>query len=105
MKRLAARGAIAFAIPVLIVFGLTLHANYYFLAAGPLCGMVGSFAYGRRWGLSILLGSCFGLTGILFALQETRTAWFSDVVWVGLVSGFLFWCIGAFGISLHRNTS
>jgi hypothetical protein len=98
MKRLAVRGAVAFTIPVLIVFGLTLHANYYFLAAGPLCGIVGGLAYGRRWGLPILLGSCFGFTGILFALQETRSAWFTDVVWVGLVSGFLFWCIGAFAL-------
>jgi len=92
----AVRGALAFAIPVLIVFGMTLHANYYFLAAGPLCGIVGGLAYGRRWGLPIILGTCFGVTGILFALQDTRSALFIDVVWVGLVSGFMFWSIGAF---------
>ena len=100
MKRLAVRGALAFTIPVLIAFALTFHANYYFLAAGPLCGIVGGLAYGRRWGLPIVLGSCFGLTGILFALQQTRSAWFTDVVWVGIVSAFLFWCIGACAVLL-----
>jgi len=93
--RLPIRGLLAFAVPVLIVFALALHAHYYFLAAGPLCGIVGGLAYGRRWGLPVILGTCFGLAGILFALQDTRSALFIDVVWVGLVSGFMFWSIGA----------
>ncbi len=95
LQRQAVRGALAFTIPVFIAFAFTLHANYYFLAAGPLCGIVGGLAYGRRWGLPIILGTCFGMVGILFALQDTRSALFIDVVWVGLVSGFLFWSIGA----------
>src|SRR5881296_4259823 len=95
-RRQAVRGAFAFTLPVLIAVGMTFHANYYFLAAGPLCGIVGGLAYGRRRGLPIILGTCFGLAGILFALQDTRSALFIDVVWVGLVSGFMFWSIGAF---------
>src|SRR5438132_7729202 len=93
--RLAVRGAILFTIPVLIVAAVTLRANYLYLGAGVLCGIVGGLAYGRRWGLPIILGLGFGTTGIMFALQDTRSPWFTDVVWVGLVSGFLFWCIGA----------
>src|SRR5438105_8846682 len=90
------RGILAFTLPVLIVLGLTLHASYYFLVAGPLCGIIGGLAFGRRWSLPIILGTCFAMTGGLFALQQDiRTAWFTDVVWVGLASGFLFWCIGA----------
>ena len=84
-----------FAIPVLIVGALMFYGNYFFLAAGPLCGILGGLAYGRRWGLPIVLATCFGTTGILFALQDTRSPWFTDVVWVGLVSAFLFWCVGA----------
>src|SRR5205814_9997867 len=102
MKVLAIRGALAFGVPVLLVFALSAYAlaaghsqNYYLLAAGPLCGIVGGLAYGRRWGLPIILGTCFGMVVILFALQETRSALFIDVVWVGLVSGFLYWSIGA----------
>jgi len=98
LQRQAVRGALAFTIPVLIAFALTLHANYYFLAAGPLCGIVGGLAYGRRWGLPIILGTCFGVVGILFALQDTRSALFIDVVWVGLVAGFMFWSIGALAV-------
>jgi hypothetical protein len=30
----------------------------------------------------------------MFALQDARSAWFSDVVWTGLVSAFLFWVTG-----------
>src|SRR6266700_2658906 len=82
LQRQAVRGTLAFTIPVLIAFAFTLHANYYFLAAGPLCGIVGGLAYGRRWGLPIILGTCFGMVGILFALQDTRSALFIDVVWV-----------------------
>ncbi len=97
------RGAIAFALPVLavaVVTGFAVRAghpqNYYFLAAAPLSGVIGSLAYGRRLGLPIVSGLCFGIAGILFALQEPgRSALIRDVVWVGLVSGVLFWSIGA----------
>jgi hypothetical protein len=100
LKRFPIRGALAFTLPVLIVLGLTFRSNYYFLAAGPLCGIIGGLAFGppfrRSWSLPIILGTCFAMTGGLFALQQDiRTAWFTDVVWVGLASGFLFWCIGA----------
>jgi hypothetical protein len=96
MKRLTARGAVAFAIPVLIAFGLAFYSKYLFLTAGPLCGIVGGLAYGRRWGLPLVLGISFGFTGVLLAVQQdTRSALFTDVVWVGLVFAFLFWCIGA----------
>src|SRR6266581_9766701 len=96
LQRQAVRGALAFTIPVFIAFAFTLHANYYFLAAGPLCGIVGGLAYGRRWGLPLVLGTSFGFTGVLLAVQQdTRSALFTDVVLVGLVFAFLFWCIGA----------
>jgi hypothetical protein len=88
-------GAIAFTIPVLIGAALSVHTNYLYLAVGPLCGIAGGLAYGRRWGLPIVLTLCFSTAGILFGLQDARSPWFSDVVWFGLVSGFLFWCIGA----------
>src|SRR5207248_7319157 len=89
-------GAFAFVIPVLIVFGFSAldPQSYYFLAAGPLCGIVGGIAFGRRWGLPIVLALCFGTVGLMFSLQETRSALFSDVVWTGFVSAFLFWVAG-----------
>jgi hypothetical protein len=31
----------------------------------------------------------------MFALQEIHSPWFSDVIWTGLVSAFLFWTAGA----------
>jgi hypothetical protein len=96
MKRLTARGAVAFTVPVLIAFGLAFHSKYFFLTAGPLCGIVGGMAYGRRWGLPLVLGTAFGLTGgLLTVQQDVRSALFTDIVWVGLVFGFTFWCIGA----------
>ncbi len=96
MKKVSARGALAFTLPVLLAFGLArYYANYFFLAAGPLCGIVGGLVYRRKWGLPVVLGTGFGLTGILFSLQDSRSALFTDVVWVGLVSAFVFWCIGA----------
>src|SRR5438477_4893771 len=96
MKRLTARGALAFAVPVFIAFGLAFYSKYLFLTAGPLCGIVGGLAYGRRWGLPLILGISFGFTGVLLAVQQdTRSALFTDVVLVGLVFAFLFWCIGA----------
>ena len=68
MNRFALRGAIAFSIPVLFVFVFSVvhPAGYYFLAAGPLCGLAGGLAFGRRWGLPIVLGLCFGLIGLMF---------------------------------------
>jgi hypothetical protein len=96
MKRLTARGAVAFTVPVLIAFALAFYSKYLFLVAGPLCGIVGGLAYGRRWGLPLILGTSFGFTGVLLALQQdTRSALFTDVVWVGVVFAFWFWCIGA----------
>ena len=69
MNRFALRGAIAFSIPVLFVFVFSVvhPAGYYFLAAGPLCGLAGGLAFGRRWGLPIVLGLCFGLIGLMFS--------------------------------------
>ena len=96
MKRLTARGVIAFTIPVLIAFGLAFYSKYLFLMAGPLCGIVGGLAYGRRWGLPVVLALSFGIAGgLLIVQQDLRSALFTDIVWVGLVFGFLFWCIGA----------
>lgn len=96
MKRLTARGAVAFTVPVLIAFALAFHSKYLFLTAGPLCGIVGGLAYGRRWGLPVVLGLSFGITGgLLTVQQDIRSAFFTDMVLVGLVFGFLFWCIGA----------
>src|SRR5438552_14224000 len=102
MKRFALRGALAFGIPVLLVFAVSAaraaatgqSQSYYFLAAGPLCGIVGGLAYGRRWGLPIVLGLCFGIVGLMFSLQGNRSPWFSDVVWTGFVAAFLFWVAG-----------
>jgi hypothetical protein len=96
MKRLTVRGVVAFTVPVLIAFGFAFHSKYLFLAAGPLCGIVGGLAYGRRWGLPLVLGTSFGLPGgLLIVQQDIHSALFTDIVWVGLVFGFLFWCIGA----------
>jgi hypothetical protein len=96
MKNLPVRSALAFSIPVLLVFGFSAFnpQNYYFLAAGPLSGIVGALALRRTWGLPIVLGSCFGMIGLLFALEDGHSALFSDVIWTGLVSGFLFWIAG-----------
>src|SRR6266513_2047835 len=103
MKVSAIRGALAFAIPVLLVFAASAAyasatgqpQSYYFLAAGPLCGIVGGLAYGRRWGMPIILGLCFGFVGLMFSLQSgARSPLFSDVVWTGFVSAFLFWIVG-----------
>jgi hypothetical protein len=103
MNRLAIRGALAFGLPVLAV--LLFHAiytyatgntqNYIYLAAAPLCGIVGGLAFGRRIGLSITLGICFATIGLMLSLQDqNRSPLFSDVVWTGLVSAFLFWVAG-----------
>jgi hypothetical protein len=91
------RIAIAFALPVIIVFAFSLihPQSYYFLAAGPLCGIVGGWAFARRWTLALVLGLCFGLVGFMFALEDARSALFSDVIWTGFVSAFLFWLAGA----------
>jgi hypothetical protein len=102
MNRLPIRGALAFGLPIIAVFVLdAVYArlagqphNYIFLAAGPLCGLIGGLAYGRRIGLSLVLALCFGIVGLMFSLQEARSPLFSDVVWTGLVSAFLFWTVG-----------
>src|SRR5438093_335473 len=107
IEKQAARGALAFIIPVLVVLVLTFHTNYYFLAAGPLCGIVGGLAYGRRWGLPIILGTCFGVVGILFALQDTRSALFIDVVCasIGLVTGPLYFVRYRLPLGLFNSLS
>jgi hypothetical protein len=96
MKNLAIRGALAFGVPVLLVFFLSawLPSGYYFLAAGPLCGIAGGLAFARRWGVAIVLGLCYGLIGFMFVLQDVRSALFSNVIWTGLVTSFLFWVAG-----------
>src|SRR5262245_13402220 len=90
------RWTIAFGLPVLVVFAFSFARpkSYWFLLAGPLCGIIGGLALRRRWGFPIVLGLCFGLVGFMFSLQDTRSALFSDVIWTGLVSGFLFWVAG-----------
>lgn len=98
----AVRGAVAFGLTALIVFALSAwyatmmgHAQfYYYLAAGPLCGMVGGLAYGRRVGLAIVLGITCGLVGAMFMLQDGRSTWLIDVVLTGFASAFLFWVVG-----------
>ncbi len=103
MKPLAVRGAIGFGLPVLAAFLLYaayVHStgnnqNYWYLVAGPLCGIVGGLVLGRRVGLPVVLGVCFASIGFMLALQEqARSPLFSDVVWTGLVSSFLFWIAG-----------
>jgi hypothetical protein len=96
MNNLALRGALAFGIPVILVFALSplLPKGYYFLAAAPLCGIAGGLAFGRRWGLPIVLALSFSLIGFMFLLQDIRSTLFSDVVWTGLVTSFLFWTAG-----------
>jgi hypothetical protein len=97
MNNLALRGALAFGLPVVLVFVLlpVFPKGYYFLAAGPLCGIVGGLAFGRRWGLPIVLGICYASIAFMFSLQELRSPLFSDVIWTGLVTAFLFWVTGA----------
>jgi hypothetical protein len=96
MKTLPIRAALAFTLPVLLVFAYWAwhQQSDYFLLAGPLCGIIGGLAFGRRWGFAIVLGLCFGLIGFLFSLQDARSAWFSDVIWTTFVSAFLFWLAG-----------
>ena len=101
MKSLAVRGALAFGVPVLLVFALCIgfamtgHAQgYYFLLAGPLSGIAGGLAYGKRWGMPIVLAMCFATIGLMFSLQDVRSPWFSDVIWTGFVSAFMFWVVG-----------
>ena len=90
------RIALAFGIPVLLVFAFPFAQpkSQWFLIAGPLCGIFGGFALNRRWGFPIILGLCFGLVGFMFSLQDTRSALFSDVIWTSIVSAFLFWVAG-----------
>ena len=44
--------------------------------------------------MPIVLALCFATVGFLFSLQEARSPWFSDVIWTGFVSAFLFWIAG-----------
>jgi hypothetical protein len=96
LHSIGVRGAVAFGFPVALVFAVAilLPAGYYFVAAGPLCGIVGGLVCTRRWGFSLVLGLCFGLIGFMFSLQDVRSAFFIDVVWTGFVSCFLFWVAG-----------
>ena len=50
--------------------------------------------FGRAVAFAVVLGLCLATIGVMFALQDARSAWFSDVVWTGLVSAFLFWVAG-----------
>src|SRR5512138_858742 len=50
--------------------------------------------FGRDVAFVLVLGLCLATIGFLFALEDARSAWFSDVVWTGLVSAFLFWVAG-----------
>ena len=79
MKRhYALRGAIGFGLTALLLF--ILFAGYtitkgqprieYFYAAGPICGIIGGFSYGRRWGLPLLLGTCFAIFGVMLTMQD-----------------------------------
>jgi hypothetical protein len=79
---------------VVFAFSLAYPQSYYFIAIGPLCGIVGALAFGRRIGFSIVLGFCFGMIGLMFAFEDAHSPFFSDVVWTGLVSGFFFWLAG-----------
>src|SRR5262245_50617396 len=90
------RGVLISVVPVLLAFAFSALRphSYYFLAAGPLCGIACGLALRRRFGLPIVLGLCFGTIGFMFSLQDTRSALFSDVIWTGFVSGFLFWVAG-----------
>src|SRR5215510_10282597 len=96
MKRLAVRGAIASSFPVLVMFAFSafLPHSYYFLLAGPLCGLAVGLAFGRRWGMGLVLALCLGTIGFMFSLQDVRSPLFSDVIWTGLVAAFLFWIAG-----------
>ena len=97
----AVRGAVASGLTVLIVFAVSAwhtagtdlsHADY-FLAAGPLCGIVGGIAYGRRVGLPIVLALWFAIVGAIFLFPEPSTS-LAKVVWMGIVTAFVFWVIG-----------
>jgi hypothetical protein len=96
MKQLPTLAALAFGIPVLLVFVIAalLPPGYYYLLAGPVCGIVGGLVFGRRLGFSLVLGSCFGIVGFMFSLQDVHSTLFSEVIWTGLLTGFLFWVAG-----------
>jgi hypothetical protein len=90
------RGALISVVPVLLIFAFSAFRphSYYFLAAGPLCGIACGLAFRRKFGLPIVLGLCFSTIAFMFSLQDARSPLFSDVIWTGFVSGFLFWVAG-----------
>jgi hypothetical protein len=101
MNTLAIRGAAAFGLPVAVLFLLAVTTSAsqtgYVLAAGPLCGIIGGLAFGRRFGLPLVLTLSFGFVGVIFLLQDVqdlRSSDFLAVVFVGIVSAFLFWVVG-----------
>jgi hypothetical protein len=102
MTRYAVGGALGFGVTTLIAFILsgwfaTVTGDsqaVYFLAASPLCGIIGGLGYGRRVGLPVVFGIGFGLVASMFMLQDLRTNALMDVVLTGVVSGFLFWLVG-----------
>src|SRR5437867_7317964 len=69
--RYAVRGAAAFGLTSLLVFCLSAWyagasgraQTDYPLALGPLCGIIGGFAYRRTIGVPVVLATCFGLIG------------------------------------------
>jgi hypothetical protein len=98
MHSLAIRGAVAFGLPVLVLFVLAVTTGMsqtgYVLAAAPICGVIGGLAFGRRFGLPIVLTLSFGFVGFVFLLQDGRSSQLLDVVFTGIVSAFVFWVVG-----------
>src|SRR5262249_43717609 len=90
------RVAIFSVIPIALVFVYSAFhpQSSYYLAAGPLCGIACGLSFGKRWAMAIVLALCYATIGLMFSLQDARSALFSDMVWTGLVSGFLFWVAG-----------
>src|SRR5438093_752801 len=103
LQRQAVRGALAFTIPVLIAFALTLHANYYFLAAGPLCGIAGG---GGGWGWGVELGKLRPLESVS-AGRAPRSWAIASVVCasIGLVTGPLYFVRYRLPLGLFNSLS
>ncbi len=98
MNPLAIRGAAGFGAPVLLLFVLAATTNWspaaLVLALGPLSGLAGGLAFGRRRGLPVVLALSFASVGGMFWLQDGRSAMLIDVVYAGFVASFVFWLIG-----------